>query len=76
MRYTDAFPAVTIRRSKPVKAREAYIAVFRLHNRPDVLIGAPTLEDLRSRWKALTGMDLDHEGVQRTVIAAWSGSDA
>ena len=75
-KLTDAFPLLEITREQPTSACEAFIAVFRLHHRPDVVIGAATQEELAERWLAITGMHLEADRVQHVVITYWKDSDA
>jgi hypothetical protein len=60
--------------SKTGAATEAYVAVWANRGRGHVIIGAPTLAALESRWEQITNTDFDptlahHVFVCRTAIA-------
>lgn len=61
---------------KPVAGYEAYIAVWMNGGCGEVIIGAPTLDDLALRWQQITQSDepFDPKRAQHVVLALAAGA--
>lgn len=72
---SQAFSRRTITREQPVAGIDMWVAVWSNRGRGEVVLGAPTLDQLAARWEQITNCDFDRTIAQRTIQVAWHGKD-
>jgi hypothetical protein len=76
MPYATHFTSLKVSRSEPVGGIPMWVAVWGNRGRGQVMIGAPTLDDLQERWEQITNSDFDRTLAQRVVQVEWIDADA
>lgn len=71
---TKSFKKLALTALKPaddkgVASFEMWIAVWNNRGRGEVMLGAPTLDQLGERWEQITSSDFEPERAQHIVIA-------
>lgn len=66
-------PAQTFRKVKAtasatIGAFEMYVSVWNNRGRGEVMIGAPSLDELEARWEQITSSDFERDRAQRVVV--------
>ena len=67
---TTAFTKRRVQQLETAPGFEMWVAVWGNRGRGDVLIGAPTLDELAARWEQITSHDFDRDMAQRIVTLA------
>ena len=69
-RATIAFTKRRIQQLETAPGFEMWVAVWGNRGRGNVMIGAPTLDELADRWEQITNSDFDRDMAQRIVTLA------
>jgi hypothetical protein len=71
---TRQFRKLKVQYNEPVGGIDMWIAVWRNEGN-NVLIGAPDLERLRSRWKEITGETLFDSFAQHVIVTKFNAPE-
>ena len=67
---TLAFTKRRVQQLETAPGFEMWVAVWGNRGRGNVMIGAPTLDELADRWEQITNSDFDRDMAQRIVTLA------